>query len=348
MCTRSWCIPGNLFCKYMSQVHVALRQHRVTGNSAAGFKPVFRTMMCFAYVAAATFLLVWSSWQPHLREKKSWIILLCTSLEDYAWLNGSWGVDSATAKVKGDAGPDDNVPIVLLLQCLLSLNGQLQKIQGACGGKKQCRMDSCRSSLWMLLLQECYYACNVQCCHACPWQHSFLLIENCHWQVSELILDWWLMPWHGVVLPFSLQQRVAEIFGTNNSNNNNAFCGNKKIYVTKKLASKMKVPGRGKGKGWRMMGFSLELRSKLLAPMMIRPTALKFIAMEMGSLELVGNVIGCIFYVVADQDLVLDKQGIEGSQILAIWEIFKVKAGGCVKVWVDYAKAMSGVLVVYV
>jgi hypothetical protein len=33
---------------------------------------------------------------------------------------------------------------------------------------------------------------------------------------------------------------------------------------------------------------------------------------------------------------------------LAIWEIFKVKAGGCVKVWVDYAKAMSGVLVVHV
>jgi hypothetical protein len=44
------------------------------------------------------------------------------------------------------------------------------------------------------------------------------------------------MPWHGVVLPFSLQQRVAQIFGTNNSNNNNAFCGNKKIYVTKMLA----------------------------------------------------------------------------------------------------------------
>jgi hypothetical protein len=79
----------------------------------------------------------------------------------------------------------------------------------------------------------------------------------------------------------------------------------------------MKLPGRGKGKGWRMMGFSLELSSKLLAPMMIRPAALKFIAMEMGSLELVGNVISCIFYVVADQDLVLDKQGIEGSQILA-------------------------------
>jgi hypothetical protein len=117
---------------------------------------------------------------------------------------------------------------------------------------------------------------------------------------------------------FSLQQRVAEIFGTNNSNNNNAFCGNKKIYFTAMLASKMKVPGRGKGNGWRMMGFSLELRSKLLALMMMRPAALKFIAMEMGSLELVGNVIGCIFYVVADQDLVLDKQGIEGSQILAI------------------------------
>lgn len=59
--------------------------------------------------------------------------------------------------------------------------------------------------------------------------------------------------------------------------------------------------------------------------MMIRP------AMEMGSLELVGNVISCIFYVVADQDLVIDKQGIEGSQILAIWEILEVKAGGCVK-----------------
>jgi hypothetical protein len=111
---------------------------------------------------------------------------------------------------------------------------------------------------------------------------------------------------------------VAEIFGTNNSNNNNAFCSNKNMYFTEMLVSKMKVPGRGKGKGWRMMGFSLELRSKLLAPMMIRPAALKFIAMEMGSLELVGTVISCIFYVVADQDLVLDKQGIEGSQILAI------------------------------
>ncbi|CAM6073469.1 unnamed protein product [Sphagnum tenellum] len=144
---------------------------------------------------------------------------------------------------KGDAGPGDNVPIVLLLQGLLSLNGQLQK----------------------------------------------------------------------------LVVRVTEIFGTNNSNNNNnnAFCGNKKIYVTKMLASKMKLPGRGKGKGWRMMGFSLELSSKLLAPIMIRPAALKFIAMEMGSLELVINVISCIFYVVADQDLVVDKQGIEGSQILA-------------------------------
>jgi len=84
---------------------------------------------------------------------------------------GLMAVEVLTAPLprsKGDAGPDDNVPIVLLLQCLLSLNGQLQKIQGACGGKKQCRMDSCRSSLWMLLPQECYYACNVQCCHACP------------------------------------------------------------------------------------------------------------------------------------------------------------------------------------
>ncbi len=69
---------------------------------------------------------------------------------------------------KCDAGPGDNVPIVLLLQGLLSLNGQLQKIQGPCGGKKKCRIDSCRSSLWVLLLQECYYARNVRCCHACP------------------------------------------------------------------------------------------------------------------------------------------------------------------------------------
>jgi len=121
------------------------------------------------------------------------------------------------------------------------------------------------------------------------------------------------MPWHGVVLPFSLQQRVAEIFGTNNSNNNNnAFLWQQKDLFYRDVGIKDESARKRERAGWRMMGFSLQLTSKLLALMMIRP------AMEMGSLELVGNVISCIFYVVADQDLVLDKQGIEGSQIFAI------------------------------
>jgi hypothetical protein len=59
------------------------------------------------------------------------------------------------------------------------------------------------------------------------------------------------MPWHGVVLPFSLQQRVAErslepITATTTTTTM-LFCGNKKIYFTEMLASKMNVSGRGKG-----------------------------------------------------------------------------------------------------
>jgi hypothetical protein len=57
-------------------------------------------------------------------------------------LPGLMAVEVLTAPLprsKGDAGPGDNVPIVILLQGLLSLNGQLQKIQVACGGKKKCK-----------------------------------------------------------------------------------------------------------------------------------------------------------------------------------------------------------------
>jgi hypothetical protein len=45
-------------------------------------------------------------------------------------LPGLMAVEVLTAPLPrsmGDAGPGDNVPIVLLLQGLLSLNGQLQK-----------------------------------------------------------------------------------------------------------------------------------------------------------------------------------------------------------------------------
>ncbi len=127
---------------------------------------------------------------------------------------------------------------------------------------------------------------------------------------------------------FFATESGREIFGTNNSNNNNnnnAFLWQQKDLFYWDVGIKDERVRKRERAGWRMMGFSLELTSKLLALMMIRP------AMEMGSLELVGNVISCIFYIVADQDLVLDKQGIEGSQILATWEILKVKAGGCIK-----------------
>jgi hypothetical protein len=89
------------------------------------------------------------------------------------------------------------------------------------------------------------------------------------------------MPWHGAVLPFSLQQRVTEIFGTNNSNNNNnnAFLWQQKDLFYQDVDIKDESARKRKRARWRKMGFSLELTSKLPALMMIRP------AMEMGSLN---------------------------------------------------------------